>query len=198
MLKFVRTLILIAVIALPAGLSLTQTETAAAQTPICTQTHVVQTGENLFRIGLRYGVSWTVLQAYNYLPNANTIYVGQTLCIDGFAAGNVNQPVPSPVTVFPGNPFGPTSEPRIYFPQATLGESFQLAGYNFPPNRQVTIGITTLGNRPYVPYFTTTTDASGQFFVQVPIPEGLQGSSTIAVEATTSGGFFGLNWFYNR
>lgn len=196
MLRIIRTLLLIAAIAFPTGLALVQTETADAQTG-CTQTHTVQSGENLFRIGLRYGVSWTVLQAYNYLPNPNTIYVGQVLCINGYAAGPSN-PTPTPVTVYPGNPFGPTTQPRIYFPQATLGVSFQLAGYNFPANRQVTIGITTLGNRPYVPYYTTTTDASGQFFVQVPIPSTLITSGTIAVEATTSGGYYALNWFYNR
>lgn len=198
MFKVIRTLLLIVTMALPVGIAFTQTNTAAAQTG-CTLTHTVQPGENLFRIGLRYGVSWTVLQAYNYLPNPNTIYTGQVLCINGYAAGQPSQPQPpAAITVYPGNPFGPTTQPRVYFPQATLGTSFQLVGYNFPANRQVTIGITTLGNRPYVPYYTTTTDASGQFFVQVPIPAGLTTASTIAVEATTPGGYYALNWFYNR
>ena len=198
MFKVIRTLLLVIAVALLAGFTLFQTDTAAAQTG-CTQTHTVQASENLFRIGLRYGVSWSVLQAYNYLPNANTIYVGQVLCINGYASGQPGQPQqPTPRIVNPGNPFGPTTQPRVFFPQATLGQSFQLSGYNFPPNRQVTIGITTLGNRPYVPYYTTTTDANGRFFVQVPIPATLTTSGTIAVEATTSGGFFALNWFYNR
>lgn len=173
-------------------------EVAAAQTPTCTQTHVVQPGENLFRIGLRYGVSWPTLQTWNYLPNANEIRVGQSLCVNGYAViNNPGTPPPTNTTVYPGNPFGPTNEPRVYFPQATLGQSFQLFGYNFPANRTVTIALTTLGNRPYVPYYTATTNADGEFYVEVPIPAALQNANTIAVEATTPGGFFALNWFYN-
>ena len=167
----------------------------AAQT--CTLTHVVQPGENLFRIGLRYGVTWTTLQAWNYLPNPGVIYVGQTLCVNGYAASAPTTP-PSPVVVYPGNPFGPTNQPRAYFPQATLGESFQLYGYNFPANTQVTIGITTLGNRPYVPYYTATTNAEGTFYVTVQIPEALRTASTVAVEARTASGYYALNWFYNH
>lgn len=51
---------------------------AAADEPLI---HVVQPGENLFRIGLRYGVTVDVLVAANGLSNANRIYVGQRLVI---------------------------------------------------------------------------------------------------------------------
>ncbi|MBZ0286354.1 MAG: LysM peptidoglycan-binding domain-containing protein [Anaerolineae bacterium] len=53
----------------------------------CTQYHTVRPGENLFRIGLLYGVQWTYLQSINYLPNANWIYVGQTLCVRSGSPG---------------------------------------------------------------------------------------------------------------
>lgn len=43
--------------------------------------HVVQAGENLYRIGLQYGISWTVLAEYNNLTNANDLEVGQQLRI---------------------------------------------------------------------------------------------------------------------
>jgi lipoprotein-anchoring transpeptidase ErfK/SrfK len=43
--------------------------------------HVVQRGENLFRIGLRYGVTVDALVAANGLPNANHVWVGQRLII---------------------------------------------------------------------------------------------------------------------
>lgn len=58
----------------------------------CTQYHTVRYGENLFRIGLAYGVSWTYLQSINYLPNANWIYAGQVLCV----SGGVVYPSPPP------------------------------------------------------------------------------------------------------
>ncbi len=47
----------------------------------CSRSHVVQTGENLFRISLRYGVSmWAIAEA-NYILNLNYIQIGQVLCI---------------------------------------------------------------------------------------------------------------------
>lgn len=45
-----------------------------------TRTHVVQRGENLFRIGLRYGVPYQTLAAVNGI-NADRIFVGQIITI---------------------------------------------------------------------------------------------------------------------
>lgn len=165
----------------------------------CTQTHVVQYGENLFRIGLRYGVQWPTLQVWNNLGNPNQIYAGQVLCVSGPYPVVTPPPPPSRygTVIYPGNPFGPTHEPRVYFPQVTLGVSAQLHGYNFPPHTQVTIAMTTLGNRPYVPYYTATTDASGQFFVEVGIPTELQYAGTVAFDVRTWNGYYARNWFYN-
>jgi LysM repeat protein len=47
--------------------------------------HVVQPGETLFRIGLRYGVSWVEIQRVNHLPGT-LIYPGQQLIIPGAEA----------------------------------------------------------------------------------------------------------------
>jgi len=44
-------------------------------------THVVQPGENLFRIALKYNVSWDYLARYNGIYNANYIFAGQVLTI---------------------------------------------------------------------------------------------------------------------
>jgi len=46
-------------------------------------THLVQPGENLFRIALRYGVSVSYLQDVNNLGSSTLIYAGQTLTIFG-------------------------------------------------------------------------------------------------------------------
>ena len=43
--------------------------------------HIVQPGENLFRIGLRYGIPYQTLAAYNGIPNPHLIYVGQPIKI---------------------------------------------------------------------------------------------------------------------
>ncbi|RPJ01825.1 MAG: LysM domain-containing protein [Chloroflexi bacterium] len=63
------------------------------------RTHVVQPGENLYRIALRYGTTWPALAAANGLVNPNLIFVGQTLIIPGGGT----QP-PPPVTPIPGPP----------------------------------------------------------------------------------------------
>ncbi len=48
-------------------------------TPIGARTHVVQAGENLFRISLRYGTTINVLMALNGISNPNRIFAGQVL-----------------------------------------------------------------------------------------------------------------------
>lgn len=45
------------------------------------QTHVVRAGENLFRIGLRYGVPFTEIARANGLSDVDSIFVGQVLVI---------------------------------------------------------------------------------------------------------------------
>jgi LysM repeat protein len=50
-------------------------------TPSCSLYYTVVRGDNLFRIGLRYGVSWISLVFLNHIWNPNLIYPGQVLCI---------------------------------------------------------------------------------------------------------------------
>jgi LysM repeat protein len=73
------------------------------------QTHVVQPGENLFRIALRYNMTWPELATYNGIANPNLIYVGQVLRIP--AGGVVPQPQPQP-TAQPQPQPQPTAQPQ--------------------------------------------------------------------------------------
>ncbi len=82
-------------------------------------THVVQPGENLFRIGLRYGVPWTAIMQANGLSSTN-IYVGQTLVIP-----TANGAAPAP-EVAPAAPGAESGAPSTYVVQR--GDSlFQIA-----------------------------------------------------------------------
>lgn len=47
----------------------------------CKVVHVVQPGENLFRIALRYNYSQYYIAKLNNIPNPSQIYVGQKICI---------------------------------------------------------------------------------------------------------------------
>ena len=76
-------------------------EAAAESTPVPTaegeQVHVVATGENLYRIGLQYGVSWLVLAEYNQIGNVAGLTVGQEIKIPaGTSEELVVTPVPTP------------------------------------------------------------------------------------------------------
>ncbi len=54
--------------------------------------HIVQRGENLFRIALRYGITYQALAAANGIVNPNRVYVGQRLVMPGHGA----TPSPTP------------------------------------------------------------------------------------------------------
>lgn len=58
----------------------TTTETTTTEV---SDTHTVQAGENLYRIGLKYSISWVKLAEYNNLANADVIKVGQVLKLSG-------------------------------------------------------------------------------------------------------------------
>ena len=60
-------------------------------------THTVQAGENLYRIGLKYGISWVRLAEYNRLSNPNRLTVGQVLKLTDGDTPPVD-PTPSPST----------------------------------------------------------------------------------------------------
>ena len=65
---------------------------AASSTTAPAGVHVVRRGENLFRIALRYGVTYQAIAAANGIANPNHIYVGQRLAIPG--RGSTSAPPP--------------------------------------------------------------------------------------------------------
>lgn len=80
----------------------------AAVAPVAgEQTYTVQPGDNLFRIGLKFNLSVSVLAAYNGLINPNLIFVGQVLRIPPTNGGPTATPgagptvTPRPPTVTP-------------------------------------------------------------------------------------------------
>jgi len=76
----------------------TKGDTAAAETAVSVPaTHTVAPGENLYRIGLQYNISWATLAEYNNLGNANRLIVGQVLNIPGGTEAT-SEATPSPST----------------------------------------------------------------------------------------------------
>jgi LysM repeat protein len=67
---------------------------AAQPSPSNPGTYVVQPGDTLFKIAVRYGLTTQQLAAANNLYNPSLIYVGQALVVPG--AGAVSNPAPAP------------------------------------------------------------------------------------------------------
>lgn len=66
------------VLSIPAS----QTPPTQPQTPSgCANVYVVQPGDNLFRIALRYNYSQYYLAQFNNIANPSLVYVGQPICI---------------------------------------------------------------------------------------------------------------------
>ena len=62
------------------------TEAAPAEAGT-SKTHTVQAGDNLFRIALKYGLTYQAVAAYNGIANPNFIVVGQAIKIPAAGTG---------------------------------------------------------------------------------------------------------------
>jgi LysM repeat protein len=78
--KFTRTLIITFVLVALLALQIAAVQPAAAA-GICTQTHLVQRGETLYRIARTYGTTVSELQRINGMGTNTRIYSGSYLCV---------------------------------------------------------------------------------------------------------------------
>jgi LysM repeat protein len=99
-------------------------EPTAEATPAPT-THVVVAGENLYRIGLQYGISFVALAEYNGITNFDQITVGQELRIPPAEATPTAEPPAeeSPTATPTAVAATPTSEPPAETTPAATAEA---------------------------------------------------------------------------
>lgn len=167
---------------------------AATTTPpaTCVTQHVVKYGETLHRIALAYGLSWPVVAQANNLPNPNTIYVGQRLCIP---SSNTPQPPPPPP---PGPVVGVI--PTFAIVSVVANQSVTIRTSNFPANEQFEVRMGLFGsqgvNGTYVT--NTGTNSGGSFTATYTIPANLRNLSRIAIRMQSASGYYSYNWFYNN
>ncbi len=94
--------------------------------------HIVQPGETLFRIGLKYNVPWPRIQAANNLVGV-TVYAGQRLTIPASGAPApapaATQPAPAPAEPAPEATPAPAGENRIHIVQR--GETLFTIGLKY-------------------------------------------------------------------
>ena len=115
----------------------TGTVTPATVTPVPTPApvseivHVVQPGENLFRISLKYNLLASVVAAYNGIANPNLIYVGQKIRIP--TSGQVTV-VPTPTPIPTEEPEGAAhveETPEVTTPEATPSNMASNVGFAY-------------------------------------------------------------------
>lgn len=138
---------------------------APAPTPATTGIHIVQPGENLFRLGLRYGTTAAAIRAANGL-SSDLIYVGQRLVIPG-AGGGVPPitPSPAPVQGAPGEKWIDINLSRqtltAYVGQTPVFTAVVSTGTSRTPTVVGTYSI-------YVKYLSTPMSGPGYYLPNVP------------------------------
>ncbi len=131
-------------------------------TPLPTSAYIVQPGDTLYRIALRYGTTIRALKQLNDLPNANLIFVGQALAIPTNAAvvkpGLVLDP---PNARQGGTLLIQVARPDLSSVSAAInGKTIPLtraAGYFY-----ALVGISRCAKLGSVPLRLTETDTSGE------------------------------------
>lgn len=169
------------------GFTVQPVSAAEARQAACTQHHTVSRGENLFRIGQRYGVNWRELARFNNLANPRLIFAGQRLCV-AWTGG------PAPVIPATG------AIPTITIVSVDRNTSVTVRTANYPANDTFRVLMGRFGTRGVggIQAATFQSGAGGTQTATFPIPAALQGSRRIAIrlESPTSG-FFSFNWFWN-
>ncbi len=85
--------------------------------------HVVQPGEDLYRIGLSYGIGWQAIMAANGM-NSTVIYVGETLIIPVAGDASPAGTPATPAAAEPAQPAAPTAAPATVPAPAATGSTY--------------------------------------------------------------------------
>jgi len=153
----------------------------------CTQYHTVKRGENLYRIGLQYGVSWKVLAEINDLDNPRIIYPGQKLCIST-SGSPTNPPVKDKI-------------PTFVILSVVRDQSVTIKTNNFPANETFDVRMGAMGTRGVngIKVDQISSGSGDELTLTFNIPASLQGSQQIAIRLESPGsGYYSFNWFHNR
>lgn len=168
-------------------LSMFAPATQPALAATCTQYHRVRAGQNLYDIGLIYGVSWKDLAEINNLSNPRLIFTGQLLCVS--TNGSTYTPPPSGYT------------PTFSIASVVRDSTVTIQTANFPPNDTFNVLMGKFGTQGIngTKVGTLKSGNGGSLSATFDIPTGLQGLSRIAIRLQSpTSGYFSYNWFYNN
>jgi len=86
-------LLLLALVILTGGLAFAVAPASAAN---CKAQHIVQRGETLYTIGLKYNMTWDKIAKANNIIKTDKIFAGQALCIPASTKAPTPQPTGTP------------------------------------------------------------------------------------------------------
>ena len=195
--------------------------TPAASAATCSAQYTVLPGDNLFRIGLVFGVPWPAIAAANSLSNPSLIFPGQVLCIPAAASGTpaptATGPTPTPsatatapATAAPtatGQP-APTAVPTVVAPPGFDVPTFSIVSVikdksvtiqtaYFPANQDFDVTMGPISGADGTVVATTNSALGGVFTVTYNIPAQLAGVPQIAIRMQSASGYYSFNWFWN-
>jgi LysM repeat protein len=188
---------------------------AAADRQACLSQYTVKPGDNLFRIGLAFGVPWTAIATANNLSNPSLIFPGQVLCIPAGPGTAVPSATPAATAAATNTPSAtasptatlvPTVAPVPVFTIPTFSvvsvvkdTSVTIQTANFPAGQDFDVTMGPFGGLGIggTPVATTNSGAGGVFTATYSLPAGLAGMPQIAIRMQSASGFFAFNWFWN-
>ena len=160
----------------------------SSESPVaCSNYHTVKFGENLYRIGLMYGMTWTPIARANNIENPNRIYAGQVLCIPRSAPSKTWKSKISAV-------------PTFKIASVVRNKRVTIKTYDFPPGTDFIVTMGQIGTQGIngVEIARTNSGQGGSFTATYSIPSKFHGVQQVAIRLQSSTGFYSYNWFYNN
>ena len=151
----------------------------------CSTYHTIQRGESLFRIGLKYNLTWKPIAAANGISNPNLIYAGQVFCIP--TCSNSGSPHTSQI-------------PTIKILSVVRNKRVTIQTDNFPSQTKFVVTMGKYGTKGIggIEIGTTESGSGGTFNATYSIPHALRGLDRIAIRLQSASGYYSYNWFYNN
>lgn len=166
----------------------------------CQARHIVQRGETLYGIGLKYNLTWDRIATANAIANPNKIFAGQTLCIPARVTATPATPAPvTPTPVVTATPRPPTVTPTFSIKSVVKDQTVTIRTAGFPANTTFTVRMGKMGTQGVGGTVITTTQsgAGGVFEATYAIPAALRGEKQIAIRLESANGYYSYNWFWN-
>ncbi len=155
--------------------------------PICSTYHTIRWGENLFRIGLQYNLTWQPIADANKLSNPDLIFAGQVLCIPKFSSTSIGKNQASQI-------------PTFEILSVVRDKRVTIQADDFPSQTRFVVTMGKYGTKGIGGFEVTTTEtgSGGSFKAAYSIPYALRGDDQIAIRLQSSSGYYSYNWFYNN